>query len=153
MGARPVIATGAALALALAVPNIARYEGKRNDPYKDLAGIPTVCYGETRVPMRHYTDAECLSLLNKAVKHFQGEVLKCSPELANRPYQLAATTSLAYNIGAKRYCSSTVAKRFKQGNWLSACENFKSWVYVGKVKKQGLVNRRADEYRLCISHV
>ena len=48
MVARPVIATGAALALALAVPKIATYEGKKNDPYKDLAGIPTVCYGETR---------------------------------------------------------------------------------------------------------
>lgn len=55
----------AAAALTLAVPLIAKWEGKRNDPYRDIVGVKTVCYGETRVPMRPYSDAECTAMLRK----------------------------------------------------------------------------------------
>ncbi len=42
---------------------VGAWEGKRNDPYKDIVGVPTVCYGETRVQMRRYSDAECKDML------------------------------------------------------------------------------------------
>lgn len=146
------IATGiSALALSLSVPFIGAWEGKRNDPYKDIAGIPTVCYGETRVPMKKYTDEECLGMLEQAVSDFSQGVVKCTPTLAGHPYQLAAANSLAYNIGLGNYCRSTVAKRFNMGDFKGGCEAFKMWNKAGGRTVQGLVNRRQSEYNLCMT--
>lgn len=152
---KPVAAIAAALLIA--TPFIGKWEGKRNDPYKDIAGIQTVCYGETRVPMRKYTDAECTEMLDKAVREFAEPVLKLTPTLADKPYALAAATSLAYNIGITAYGNSTARKRFVQGNIAGGCAGIKLWDKSrinGKLQTvKGLVNRRADEYKLCMRSV
>ena len=142
---------GASVATALAVGIIAPWEGKKNDPYRDIVGVFTVCYGETRVPMRRYTDEECKEMLIKAVSEFQSGVLACTPNLYNRPHQLAAATSLSYNIGTSAYCRSTVARRFNAGDFRGACEGFIAWRYAGGKEVRGLVNRRKDETRLCLT--
>ncbi|MFY9349304.1 MAG: lysozyme [Sphingobium sp.] len=141
---------GIAAALALAVPIVATWEGKRNDPYLDVVGVPTVCYGETRVAMRRYSDAECTAMLEKAVRGFAEPVARCSPTIADRPYQLAAATSLAYNIGVAAYCRSTADRRFDARDFKGGCAAMKFWNKAGGRVWQGLVNRRAAEYRLCM---
>lgn len=140
----------ATAAVPVAALIIAPWEGKSNDPYRDVVGIQTVCYGETRVEMRRYSDAECLSMLNKAVEEFAGKVLQCTPILANHPYQLAAATSLAYNIGAGAYCRSTAAKLFNSGDLRSGCNAMTLWNKAGGRVVQGLVNRRKAERELCM---
>ena len=90
-----VITTAIAAASAVAIPFIAGWEGKRNDPYSDIVGVKTVCYGETRVTMRRYTDAECLQMLNRAVtEDYMKPVLECTPILGYYPYALAMASSL-----------------------------------------------------------
>jgi len=144
-------AGGIAAALVLAVPLIARWEGKRNDPYLDIVKVPTVCYGETRVEMRHYSDAECNDMLKGAVKGFAEPVARCTPMIADRPYQLAAATSLAYNIGVGAYCRSTADRLFDRGDLKGGCKAITRWNSAGGRVVQGLVNRRAAEYRLCVT--
>lgn len=146
-----VIAWATAGAVAVATPFIAGWEGKRNDPYKDIAGIRAVCYGETRVDMRRYSDAECTAMLERAVEGFTANVLKCTPSLAYKPYALAAATSLSYNIGQSAYCNSTVAKRFNAGDYKGGCEGFAAWRMAGGKVVQGLVNRRKAETELCLT--
>lgn len=143
------------MALLFAVPFIGGWEGKRNDPYRDLAGIQTVCYGETRVKMRRYTDQECLDMLRRAVeKDFMQPVLKTTPTLEDRPYELAAATSLAYNIGVSAWEGSTARKKFLQGKFIDGCKAFRPWDKVRKngklVAVRGLANRRKDEIKLCL---
>lgn len=153
---KTIVGGSAGVALLLAVPFIGQWEGKRNDPYKDVAGITTVCYGETRVPMKRYTDEECLQMLEKAVeKDFMSEVAKMTPTIADRPYQLAAATSLAYNIGLSNYKGSTARRMFLAGRYKEGCEAFMRWVKVTKngklVEVKGLVNRRRAEVKeLCL---
>lgn len=151
---KPVAALAAALLIA--TPFIGKWEGKRNDPYKDIAGITTVCYGETRVPMRKYSDAECTEMLDKAVSGFAEPVLKLTPTLADKPHALAAVTSLAYNIGITNYSKSSARARFLNGNMDGGCAGIKLWDKArvnGKLQTvQGLVNRRADEYKLCMKY-
>ena len=142
---------GIAAALMLAVPLVAKWEGKRNDPYRDIVGVKTVCYGETRVQMRRYSDAECTDILNKAVKGFAEPVARCTPMIADKPYQLAAATSLAYNIGIGAYCRSTADRRFDAGDMKGGCKALGRWNMAGGRVVQGLVNRRADEVRLCMT--
>lgn len=142
---------GIAAALLLAVPLIGKWEGKRNDPYLDIVKVPTVCYGETRVPMRRYSDAECTAMLNDAVRGFAEPVARCTPTIADRPRQLAAATSLAYNIGIGAYCKSTADRLFDAGDFKGGCEAIKFWNKAGGRFVQGLANRRAEEYRLCMT--
>lgn len=156
MVAKKVVAGGSALALLLAVPFIGQWEGKSNTPYKDIVGVETVCYGETRVKMRKYSNEECIEMLEKAVeKDFMNEVLKMTPTLKDRPYQLAAATSLAYNIGLSNYKGSTARRMFLAGRYKEGCEAFMRWVKVTKngklVEVKGLVNRRRAEVKeLCL---
>lgn len=150
-----VVGGGSAAALLLAIPFIAGWEGKSNDPYKDIVGVMTVCYGETRVEMRRYTDEECLDMLKEAVSNdFMEPVVKLTPTLADRPYELAAATSLAYNIGLKNYENSSVRRQFNLRNFKQGCNNFKLWNKVRRAGRlvvvKGLVNRRAKETELCL---
>lgn len=151
MNKTKIIASAVAGAIALATPFIAGWEGKRNDPYNDIVGIPTVCYGETRVEMRRYSDTECISMLVKAVGEFAGPVLECTPVLAERPHQLAAATSLAFNIGSGGYCRSTAARRFNAGDIKGGCDAFLMWNKAGGKVVRGLVNRREAERKLCLT--
>ncbi|MEW4468992.1 lysozyme [Parasphingorhabdus sp. JC815] len=140
--------------LAIATPFVASWEGKSNDPYKDIVGVLTVCYGETRnIQHRRYSDAECSAMLQDGLGDFGEAVAKRNPELRGHPNQWAAATSLAYNIGKSAYNRSTVAKRFEQGRWRSACDNFLSWKYAGGRVVKGLVNRRHAERKICLTNL
>jgi lysozyme len=138
--------TAAVAALAL----VAAWEGKRNDPYFDIVHVQTVCYGETNVAMRHYSDAECQDMLAKSLGSYGDAVLKRNPGLRARPYQLAAAVSLSYNIGPAAYAKSTVAKRFDARDWRGGCDAFLAWRFAGGKPVQGLLNRRNAERSLCM---
>jgi lysozyme len=139
--------TAAAALLGLLAP----WEGKRNDPYRDIVGVWTVCYGETRVEMRSYTDAECEDMLATGAGDFAEGVLKATPNLKDRPYQLAAASSLAYNIGLGNYRNSTAARRFRIGDYAGGCAAMLRWNRAGGKVVRGLVNRRQSEYRVCMT--
>lgn len=139
---------------ATAVPGliavVAQWEGKSNDPYKDLVGVWTVCYGETRVEMRPYSDAECDEMLAEGLADFAGPVLKRNPELKGHDPQLIAAVSLSYNIGNAAYDRSTVARRFSNGDWVGACNAFLMWNKAGGKVVEGLKRRREAERRICL---
>lgn len=137
-------------AAAILVAFVGAWEGKSNDPYKDIVGVWTVCYGETRVEMRRYTDAECKDMKANALVDFAEPVLKRNPELRGRDNQLAAAVSLSYNIGNAAYARSTVARRFSAGNFRGACDAFMMWTKAGGKVVRGLVNRRRAERDLCL---
>lgn len=140
-------ATAAAAVLALVMP----WEGKSNDPYRDIVGVMTVCYGETRVEMRRYNDAECEAMLADAVGDFGGAVLERNPNLREHPYVLAAATALTYNIGKSAYARSTAARRFAAGDLRGGCHAMLRWNKAGGRVVRGLVNRRQAEYRVCMT--
>ncbi len=152
-GQGKLVATVGASAAALLIATVAAWEGKRNDPYLDIIKVPTVCFGETRVAMRHYTDAECKDMLADALAGFGKGVLERNPELRTRPAALAAATSLSYNIGLSTYRRSSVAKRFSAGQWKAACDGFLAWSYAGGRQVSGLLNRRRAEREICLRDV
>ena len=145
------VITVAAGTLAMATVIIGVWEGRSNEPYRDIVGIWTVCDGQTNVAMRRYTDAECDAMLAKSIQvEYAPAVYKCVPALRERKYEGAAAISLTYNIGSGAFCRSTVARRFNNGDWRGGCNAFSSWVYAGGRKINGLVNRRKAEVSLCL---
>jgi lysozyme len=145
---RAKAAGGIAAALVIATPFIAMREGKRNDPYFDTVGVQTVCYGETNVKMRRYSDAECDALLKNALAVYGGQVLKCTPGIADKPRVLAAAISLSYNIGPAGYCRSTAARAFNAGRIADGCHAFMLWN-----RPREIIGRRTKERDLCLSGV
>jgi lysozyme len=145
-GKKKALAGGgvAALALAASLALIPTWEGKKNAPYFDSVGIKTVCYGETKVQMKVYSDDECRAMLVLRVKQFQSAVVKWNPRLREDPYQLAAHTSFAYNLGMGTYQKSSVSKLYRLGNAYEpqACRAIGKYRMAGGKPLPGLIARR-----------
>lgn len=152
-----VSVVGAATA-ALLISMVPRFEGVVLRGYLDPVGIPTKCMGDTRdvVVGKRYSEAECRESLETQLIAHAELVLKCTPGLKGRTYQLGAAVSFAYNIGTGAYCASTTARRFNAGDYRGACKAMNEsdtgkaqWVTARGVVLPGLVKRRADERALC----
>jgi len=147
-----VIGAGAVAGL-LAV--VAQWEGKPGlEPHWDRIGkVWDVCYGDTIAEKRSYTEEECREMLATRLAEFSEPVLDRNPELKGRDPQIIAAVSLTYNVGVAAYRRSTVAKHFSEGRWISACNAFRSWVYSGGRRIQGLANRREAERKICLRNI
>ena len=148
-GLAGVVGVAAAALLMTIVP---QFEGTKLKPYRDVAGVWTVCTGDTNNvdPKAVETREGCKRRLEtRLIEHSEG-VLSCTPGLKDKPYPLAAASSLAYNIGVPAYCRSTVAKRFNAGDVRGGCNAFLSWNKAGGKVVKGLVIRRQKERDICL---
>lgn len=136
---------GIAAMLLVATPFVAGWEGKSNAPYKDPIGVVTVCYGETRVEMRRYSDEECSRMLRNGLEEFGANVARLSPGIEKSPYEWAAHTSFAFNIGTGAYSKSSVRRLFNEGDRVGACRFMRRYQYAGGRVLAGLVYRRQGE--------
>ena len=147
-------------------------EGKRNKAYLCPTGYWTIGYGHViikngrmltyrtkrkNLPI-HYqyiTDEECEELLLKDIIPYAIKVLKVCKKPINK-HELAALTSLAFNIGVNafkrssllRYIRSTDDYDNERINYL-----FSMWKYGGGKVLKGLVLRRKAEAKLFIKPV
>lgn len=128
-------------------------EGRAYEPYKDVAGVWTVCDGHTGTDIikgKIYTDRECDRLLWNDLQ----PVKKSVDSLVKVPlgeYQRAALYSFTYNVGSSAFSKSTLLKRLNSGDVDGACEELRRWVYAGGMKWRGLMNRRDMERSLCLA--
>lgn len=145
-------------AVAIGAPVTAAWEGMRTEPYRDITGHLTVCLGETNVPMRPYTEAECFAMFEKSYGKYTRGALECTPGLIGHPFQLAAAADLAYNAGIPNYCKSTARRLFNVGDYAGGCEAITKFVYSKGQWLRGLFNRRmagdaerASFYQICMT--
>lgn len=138
-------------AAALAVAVVGGFEGLRQTAYRDVVGVPTLCYGETRgVKMgMTATRAECDAMLLAGLADFERGVLSCASVPMPDP-RLVAHVSLAYNIGIGAYCRSTVLRRLNAGDVRGSCEAFLMWNKAKGITFPGLTRRREAERKLCL---
>jgi lysozyme len=139
--------------IALSTPFIAKWEGLSLVAYKDIVGVPTVCYGETRgVTMSdRYTKQQCEDMLKASVAEYYN---KLKPYMTNPDIPIevqASLLELAYNVGIGAAGRSTMMKLANQGKYEEACRELDKWVKAGGGKVKGLVNRRAEsKTKLCL---
>ena len=149
------------LAVAVILPSLTAHEGLRTEPYKDIAGVDTVCYGETeKIENREYTSSECIVLLARRVADdYEQPIADCTEKWIDLPVEArSASISLAYNIGVGAFCKkSSVRREFDNGNWELACDKFLLWNKArvnGRLRTvDGLTKRRQDERELCLEGV
>jgi lysozyme len=154
MSLKKKLAAGtAAVVIATATPFIAKWEGLETTAYRDIVGVPTVCYGETRgVKMGDtYTKAECMEMLKVAVGEYYSKIEPC---MTNKDIPVGVQASLlelAYNVGTGATCKSTMMRLANQGKYKEACRELDKWVKAGGQTVRGLQNRRADsKINLCL---
>lgn len=147
-----LVALVGAAAAAVLVPLVIQWEGTELVPYKDVVGIWTVCTGDTYDvdPARTYTKEECEGRLERQLIAHARPVLKCVPQIADKPNVLAASISLAYNVGPAAFCRSSLATKFRQGDIRGGCDGFLAWRYAGGREIRGLKNRRLAEREICL---
>ena len=138
---------------AAAIALVGTWEGLRLTAYRDVVGVPTVCYGETygvKLGDKH-TKAECDAMLMRSLRKHEVGMRKClkNPDaIPGKSY--VAFVSLTYNIGVGAFCRSTARKRLNRGDVRGACNAAKWFNKAGGRTIKGLVNRRAAEHRLCL---
>ena len=145
---------GASLVLAGAslIALIAGHEGTRYTPYRDIAGVLTVCEGITGAGVitgKTYTRAECDALIQERVLIAGRGVLSCVKVPLNQN-QYNAFTDLAYNIGTTAFCKSSILNQLNQRNYAEACNRIALYNKAGGKVVQGLVTRREAERNLCL---
>ena len=150
---------GVGVAIALAVPLIERVEGTEYKPYRDVAGVLTVCSGVTGpdvIPGKTYSKSECRALLAKHVKIHSNYVDKAVTwPISN--YTRAALISFSYNVGGNGMKNSTAIRLINQGKLEQGCNALAAWnkitVKGKKVISKGLVNRRSEEIKQCLKGI
>lgn len=148
---------GAVLAAGLAaVQMVGGFEGLRLYAYKDIVGVWTACYGETKgvKPGMKFSKAQCDNMLiNSIVEHEEGmrRCLKSPDTVSIKPY--VAFVSFTYNVGVGAFCNSTLAKKVNAGDIRGACDELSKWNRAGGKVVKGLTIRRAAERRYCLEGV
>lgn len=131
---------------------IARWEGVRYEPYLDVAGVLTVCYGHTGpdiVPGNRYTLDECKAFLDADMRVAAAHVERCLPMPLLKQIKVALI-SLVFNVGPRAVCGdSTIRRKALANDWPGACEAIDLWKYAAGRVMRGLVLRRADERGIC----
>lgn len=151
---KKVLSAAAAAAIAVATPTIASWEGFRGEPYKDIGGVWTVCYGETEgvTPDKVYTKEECDAMLAERVPDYYFAATR-HIQRAIPITMKAAVTSFTYNVGEGAFKRSTMLKKINKGDLHGACKELDKWSYVGSMWVKGLNNRRKAEYQLCVAEL
>lgn len=137
----------------LAVATVGAYEGLRTKAYRDIVGVPTICFGETRgVKMGdRATVDECKAMLADRLVEFETGIAKCVKNWNSVPDVPAVQfLSLGYNVGLGAFCGSTLVKKLNRGDIRGACNELPRWNRAGGKVVRGLVIRRAQEQKDCL---
>lgn len=138
---------------------IAKFEGLRLESYPDSAGVWTIGYGTTVNPDTgakikqgdKITKSKALDWLKKDTAKFKAGVQKLIKVPVN-DYQLAALTSLAYNIGLTAFSRSTLLRYLNSNvNKEQVAAQFMRWNRAGGQVVKGLTNRRKLESDLFLT--
>ncbi|PAA98045.1 lysozyme [Serratia fonticola] len=148
---KSLIAAAGGGAIAIAAVLVPDLEGVRYEPYRDVAGVLTVCYGHTGADIvigKRYTSGECKALLDKDLVPFARSVER-SVKIPASEYQKASLISFSYNVGVKAFESSTLLRKLNAGDSKGACDEMRRWNKAGGKVWKGLINRREVEREIC----
>lgn len=154
-----IISAATAAAIYISAPLIELVEGVEYRPYMDIAGTPTVCSGITGPDVvwgKKYTKSECRNLLEKHIE-IHGKHVQDAVKYPISPETRAALISFSYNVGGRAMRNSTAIRLINQGKVEQGCKALGLWnkatINGKKVVVKGLVNRRNEEIKLCLSGI
>lgn len=172
---RKLIAVIGASAAAALIAFTAPREGVSLAPYQDKLArdVWTVCYGDTGVPMRRYSTAECQQMLADRLADYAKPVRALTPGFDTlTDGQKVAIVDLVYNIGIASYEKvpirnasgdvigwrpSTIRTLYSTKQFPLACDAFLAYKWAGGKdcsiaanRCGGLIARRHAERAACL---
>lgn len=128
--------TGAAM-LGGAITGVVQHnEGLSLEAYKDSAGVPTICYGETKgVKMgQRATLSDCQKQLIQSA----GEHAKALDGLPMQLSDVALVGSIdfIYNVGVAGFNGSAVKRHLKSLNYAASGKAVLGWRYISKYQQK-----------------
>lgn len=147
-------AVGAVAGLAITASFIGGWEGLETKAYRDVIGVWTVCYGETKgvQPGDEHTKAECDEMLGVELARYEAAIDKCLMAKVPTGAKIAFL-SWAYNVGPGAACRSTLMRKANLGDLEGACNELPRWNRAGGRVIRGLTNRRMSERKMCLKAV
>ncbi len=131
-----------------AIDLIKHYEGYRSKEYICPAGRRTIGFGHVILEGEIFDDeidyefAEALLQLDLVSRARQVCALVKVP-LTDE--QFGALCSFVFNLGSGALQRSTLRMKLNRCDYVGAAFEFPKWIYSGKRKLRGLINRRTDE--------
>jgi lysozyme len=138
---------------------IKKFEGIRLEAYRDPVGIPTIGYGTIR-----YADGRRVNIGDRITiydaEYEMGEecfeicrnISPALSELDVTQNRIDAVISFCYNLGSAAFLGSTLLRKWRDGDILSAADEFLRWnkatIDGRKVELEGLTKRRRAEREL-----
>lgn len=136
---------------------IERNEGCRLTAYYDSVGVLTIGYGCTGRGIHEgmrVTQSEADQMLSDRLAHeFEPAVRHAIAGAVTSQAQFDAMVSLAFNIGAAGFATSSIARDHRAGDWRKAAADFAKWNHAGGRVLAGLTRRRAEEAQLYLSQL
>lgn len=111
-------------------------EGLSLPAYRDSAGVPTICYGETKgVKMGQRAT---LSACQKQLIQSAGEHAKALDGLPMQLSDVALVGSIdfIYNVGVAGFNGSAVKRHLKSLNYAAAAKTVLDWRYISKYQQK-----------------
>jgi len=139
-------------ALSLAADLVRKFEGCKLTAYQDDGGVWTIGYGHTGkdiVSGLEWTQEQAESALNSDLLAAIAAVERLKTRLLT-DRQMAALTSLVFNIGAAAFAGSQLLIALNDCRWIDAAHEFIRWDHIGKIENKGLLRRRLTEAALLL---
>jgi lysozyme len=141
---------------ALAATIVKQFEGFSATAYPDPAGQTktySIGYGHQITPGDGLSTSSVVTMDQAntlLMSDLQASInaVNSSVTAPLEPTQMAALTSLAYNIGGTAFKNSTLVSDLNGGNTAAASAQFNNWVYAGGTVNSSLVARRMQEQML-----
>ncbi|GAA0468469.1 lysozyme RrrD [Tatumella punctata] len=149
---KKLIAAAGGGVIAIASVFLPALENTEYIPYRDGGGVWTVCTGHTGpdvIPGHRYTDAQCDAFLKADLRTANNAVTR-NVKVPMNEMQEAALTSFVFNVGAGNFSRSSLLRQLNAGHYTEACNSLTRWVYIGRTKSTGLINRREIEKEICL---
>ena len=135
---------------------IKQMEGFAPSVYKDVVGVKTLGYGLTGKEiegLNNITEEKATELLAKYINenYFSPVLSILKMKGINNPLQreVDAFASFAYNLGVGSFKSSTLLKKYIEGEREGKIfDEFMRWVNAGGKPYQGLIKRRNYEWKI-----
>jgi lysozyme len=128
---------------------VKQWEGLKTKAYRDVAGVWTIGFGHTTAagapevaPSMIITEARAEEILRADLAIFEERVSRLV-KVPLTDNQFAVLVSFDFNTG--KLGKSTLLKKLNAGDYDAVPVELMKWVYAGKKRIEGLVNRRAAE--------
>ena len=133
----------------------AQFEGFRNFPYQDSAGVWTIGYGSTRDGAGHPITAQTPPITHATgLQWFTRDTSAAFATVAQdvrvplTDGEEAALADFIYNLGAGAFASSTLLRLLNARQYGAAAAQFDRWDMAGGQVLAGLLRRREAEEAL-----